>query len=368
MEQIKFYFAILIFALVSSLALLKLLRKLAIRVNLVDKPSTRKVHANPVPIAGGLAIVLSAGLALMVSLEFWNSINTYYVLIIGSAILLIMGLIDDKRNISTVLKLVIQIALAHFVFDSGVRIDSMFGMFGIYTLPFTLQYILTLLVVVGVVNAFNLMDGIDGLAGGLSIIGFLAYSYLAFISGRILLAALFIAIIGALIGFLKFNLSIKNKVFMGDAGSLVLGYILVVSGIMLIQNAQYTENIATVLAIVIGVLALPVVDSLRVYYRRIKLGGSPLKADKTHFHHLVLKFGVSHKKASTLIILFAICIIAMSIIIGTLFNVTFIVPSFLILFIPVYAVLEINNEIKIWRKKVKTLEDFNVSTGHSQNK
>ena len=358
MEQIKLYFAILIFSLALSLILLKLLRELVIKVNLVDNPSTRKLHTDPVPITGGLAIVLSSGFALMASLEFWNSINKYYVLMIGSAILLIIGLIDDKRNVSPVLKLVVQIALAHFVFDSGIHIDSMFGIFGIYELPFSMQYILTLLVIVGVINAFNLMDGIDGLAAGLSIIGFLAYTYLAIITGKIFLVALFISVIGALLGFLKFNLSIKNKVFMGDAGSLVLGFVLVVSGIMLIQSAQGTSNIPTVLAVVIGVLALPVADSLRVYYNRMKQGSSPFKADKTHFHHLVLMFGVAHKRASLIITFFVVCVIALSVIFGTLFNVTFTILSFLILFVLVSTVLEINREMNIWSKKIENIEQF----------
>lgn len=358
MDQIEPYFIIFVFSLVLALILLQLLRKIAVKINLVDKPSARKIHDNPIPIIGGVAIVISSGLALMISPEFWNDINEYYVVIVGSIVLSTIGLIDDKINIKPTLKLIVQIVLAHFVFHSGIRIDSMFGIFGIYELSFSVQYILTLLVIVGVINAFNLMDGIDGLAAGLSIIGFSVYTYLAILTGEVFLVVLFISILGALIGFLKFNLSTKNKIFMGDAGSLTLGYILVVSGIILIQSAHGTSNVPISLVMVTGVLGLPVTDSLRVYYGRMKLGSSPFKADKTHFHHLVLLCGIGHKKASFLIILFVACIIALNAVLVTMFNAIHTILYFLVLFVIISTILEINREINIWRRKIKNMEEF----------
>lgn len=358
MDQIRQYFVIFVLSLVLVLVILRLLRKVAVKINLVDRPNTRKTHTNPIPIIGGVAIVISSGLALMISPEFWKGIYENHVVIVGAIVLLVVGLIDDKMNVRPILKLIVQIALAHFVFHSGIRIDSMFGILGIYELSFSVQYILTLLVIVGVINAFNLMDGIDGLAAGLSIIGFLVYTYLAILTGKIFLVVLFISIIGALIGFLKFNLSTKNKIFMGDAGSLALGYILVVSGIILIQSAHGTSNVPTALVVVMGVLGLPVTDSLRVYYRRMKLGCSPFKADRTHFHHLVLMFGIGHKRASFLITLFVVCIIALNAILVTMFNVTLTILYFLILFVLISTILEINREINIWRNKIKNLEGF----------
>ncbi|PCJ94036.1 MAG: hypothetical protein COA50_12810 [Flavobacteriaceae bacterium] len=357
MDQIKEYFVILAFSLVLVLILLQLLRKVAIKINLVDKPNARKMHKKPIPIIGGVAIVIAAGFALLLSPEFWNSINEYYVLVVGTIVLLVIGAIDDKMDVRASLKLIIQIALAYFIFNSGVRIESMYGIFGIYELPYAIQYILTLLVIVGVINAFNLMDGIDGLAAGLSIIGFSAYTYIAILTGELFLAVLFVAIIGAIIGFLKFNLSATHKVFMGDAGSLVLGYILVVSGIMLLQSAQGSANVSCALGVVIGVLGLPVADSIRVYYKRIKSGNSPFKADKTHFHHLILMLGFEHKRASFIITFFVMCVIALSAIFGTMFNVTLAIISFLILYVSISKVLDINRNITIWREKIKKLEE-----------
>lgn len=358
MDQVKQYFVIFVFSLVLALILLQLLRKIALKINLVDKPTARKIHTNPIPIIGGVAIVISSGLALMISPEFWNGIYEYHVVIVGAIVLLVIGLIDDKINVRPILKLIVQIVLAHFVFHSGIHIDSMFGIFGIYELSFSVQYILTLVVIVGVINAFNLMDGIDGLAAGLSIIGFSVYTYLAILTGKVFLVVLFISIIGALIGFLKFNLSTKNKIFMGDAGSLTLGFILVVCGIILIQSAQDTSNVPTTLVMVIGVLGLPVTDSLRVYHGRMKLGYSPFKADRTHFHHLVLMFGIGHKRASFLITLFVVCIIFLNAILVTLFNITHTILYFLFLFILISTILEINREMNIWSKKIENIEEF----------
>lgn len=350
------YVGVFILSLVFSITLLQLLRKIAVRFKLVDKPNERKVHHNSIPILGGIAIIIATGLALLIAPQFWVDIQVYYVVVIGVIVLMIIGAIDDKMNVSPILKLAVQLVLAHFVFNSGIRIESMFGIFGIYELSTTIQYLLTLVVIVGVINAFNLMDGIDGLAAGLAIIGFLVYICLAVLVNQLFLVVLFIAIIGALIGFLKFNLSVKNKIFMGDAGSLVLGFVLVVAGIFLIQSVQGNSFNIVVLVGVIGVLQFPVLDSLRVFYGRIKLGLSPFKADKTHFHHLVLLLGLGHKRASFFIILFITCVILLNMTLLTMFKVTFTVLFFLFLFVLIASVLELNRKLNIWKQKIKILE------------
>lgn len=333
------------------------LRKLAIKLNLVDRPNQRKIHHNPVPLVGGLGLTISSGLSLMVSFHFWNEVHNYYALIIGIIILLIIGVIDDKMEVKPLLKLIVQIALAYFVFHSGIRLESMFGILGIHELSVEIQCFLTLVVIVGVINAINLMDGIDGLAAGFVIIGLLALTYIALSVGSTFLATLYVSIIGGLIGFLRFNLSTHNKIFMGDAGALILGFILVVSSIMLIQSAHNTYHISTTLAIVSGVLILPVVDSLRVYRKRIKNGYSPFRADRTHFHHLILAFGIKHKKASFMIVLFVMCIIILNVIFGIMLNLTLTIFSSFIFCTVIFRILVLNLEQNIWHKKIKDLED-----------
>ena len=358
MDSTIIYLTIPILSLIFVLILTIPLRKLAIKIRLVDNPNARKVHKTPIPLVGGITILISSFLALLFSPEFQLNYKEYYVLIIGSAILLLIGIIDDKMQVRSILKLIIQIALAYFVFDSGIRIESLFGVFGIYELPVYVQYFLTIVIIVGVINAFNLMDGIDGLAAGLAIIGLSAFAVIAFITSNTFIAILYLSLIGGLLGFLKFNFSKNHKIFMGDAGSTVIGFIMIVSGIMLIQSAQNTANISLTLEVVIGVLSLPVIDSLRVYRRRIKTGYSPFRADKTHFHHLVLYLGINHKLASLLIVMISLGIALTSIIFGTLFNLTLAVLSILILFMIISKLIAFNYQISNWKTKLKTLEEL----------
>ena len=333
-------------------------RKLAIKVNLVDNPNARKVHKTPIPVIGGVVVLLSSFAALMLSPEFRTNYMDYFFLITGAAILLLVGVVDDKVQVRSIIKLIIQIALAFFVFDSGVRIESMYGVFGIYELPVTVQYLLTIVIIVGVINAFNLMDGIDGLAAGLGVVGLSAFAIVANLTSNNLLAILYLSLVGGLLGFLRYNLAKKNKIFMGDAGSTVIGFIMIVSGIMLIQSAEGTPNITMTMEVVIGVLSLPVADSLRVYRRRIKSGYSPFRADKTHFHHMVLYLGINHKLASLLIVFISLGIAISAILFGTLFNLTLAILAILILFVIVSKILALNYQISSWKNKIQTLEEL----------
>jgi len=350
------YIVIPVISLVLVMVLMPIVRKIAIKISLVDKPNLRKVHKVPVPLIGGILVILSSMIALLIFPEVWNIERKYYALLICSLILLILGVIDDKMDLRWTIKFSIQIALAWVLFDSGIRIESMFGIFGINELALTAQYFLTLIVIVGVVNAFNLMDGIDGLAAGLAILGLSAFMVVALLNNNHFLVLLYLSLIGALIGFLRFNLSSKNKVFMGDSGSLVLGFILVASGILLLQDAYNTPIFPITFAAIVGVLALPVADSLRVYRRRLKNGYSPFKADKSHFHHMVLYLGLKHKWASFLIVFISLFLIVMSLVLGTLFSMTFMIVINLIVFIIISEVLMLNREVNIWRKKIKKLE------------
>ena len=356
MDTTIIYIVIPVISLVLVLVLMPIVRKIAIKISLVDKPNIRKVHKVPVPLIGGILVVISSLITLLLFPEIWNIERKYYALLICSLILLIVGVIDDKMDLRWTIKFGVQIALAWVLFDSGIRIESMFGIFGIDELALTAQYFLTLVVIVGVVNAFNLMDGIDGLAAGLAILGLSAFMVIALLNNNHFLVLLYLSLIGALIGFLRFNLSSKNKVFMGDSGSLVLGFILVTSGILLLQDAYNTPIFPVTFATIVGVLALPVADSLRVYRRRLKNGSSPFKADKTHFHHMVLYLGLKHKWASFLIVFISLFLIVMSLVLGTLFSMTFMIIINLVVFVSISEILSLNREINIWRKKIKKLE------------
>lgn len=326
-------------------------------IKLLDIPNSRKIHARPIPLVGGIAIFISSGLVFMISDEIWIELSNYTVFVVGLIIIFVMGVIDDRIELKPIIKLGIQLLLAHFIFVSGIRIESMYGIFGINDIPIFVQYILNMVVFVGVINAFNLMDGIDGLAAGIAIIVLIAYFYLAIILEQKFIAVLFLSVLGALGAFLRFNISKNNKVFMGDGGSLSLGYLLVVSGMILIQSAKTDTELTSVLSIVIGSLIFPVIDSLRVYYSRIKKGLSPFRADKTHFHHLALRIGYKHKSTSLGIVLFTVLTILLTIIVSHYVSISGSIIVFILIFMLIASGLTLNSTLDSWKNTIKKLEN-----------
>ncbi len=346
-----------IVALAITICLMPLVRKAALFLDLVDKPNARKVHTSPVPLVGGIMVWIASFTAFLIFNHDWKAMDQIMVILVGSSIILIMGVLDDKFDIKAYIKLVIQLGLAYYAFAKGIRIDSFYGIFGIYEIPIFLQYILTLCVIAGVINAFNLMDGIDGLAAGISIVALSVLTYLAVITNNYFIIFLFIALIGSLIGFLFYNFSKKRKVFMGDAGSLFLGFIIIVSSIMMLQSSVKIGNQTKVLAIIISVMALPVFDSIRVYRKRLKRGYSPFRADKTHIHHLVLKLGLKHKYATLLIILLSLGIVITNIVFEDFMGLTFSILAMIFIFGSASFLLNLNQNITEWKEKIKIMEN-----------
>ena len=344
-------------SLVFMQILIPYLRKLAIKTDLVDKPNHRKVHTTQVPLIGGIAIAISTALSLISSYRFMAGPMEPVIMLFASLVLLIMGVLDDKMDIRASYKFLIQLGCAYFIAASGIRITSMYGMFGITLLPLIAQYALTIIVITGVVNAFNLMDGIDGLAGSLATVGFIALAVLSYLLGKYQLTILYTSLVGALIGFLRFNLS-KNKIFMGDGGSLFLGFILVVSALQMIKPVNDFKHInpETTLLVVIGIFLLPVLDSLRVYRGRIKNGDSPFKADKSHIHHLFLLLGLNHKRTSLAITITSVSIIALTIILSQYFRMTTVFLMLVASFILLTNILNINKNVQHWIEKIRKME------------
>lgn len=333
-------------------------RQFALKIKLVDQPNARKVHYAPVPLVGGISVFVSTALVLMLQPQLITAVGTTgIVLMAGAFILLLTGVIDDFMDVRAAFKLVIQIAVAFFVFSAGIRIESLYGFLGIYELAYFWQGVLTILIITGVINAFNLTDGIDGLSASLILLALISFCILTILLGHPAFLVVFLALIGALLGFLRFNLSTQKKIFMGDAGALFLGFIIVVSGIALIQMAHNTAFITPTVSTVIGVLAFPVIDSLRVYRRRIRQGYSPFRADKTHFHHLVLNLGLKHKTATAFIVTIAVGILGLSIASGSIYSLTMTVVVLLTLFGTISSVLSLNQEVVIWREKLRHQEN-----------
>ncbi|PBQ34498.1 hypothetical protein CNR22_22860 [Sphingobacteriaceae bacterium] len=333
------------------------LKKIALRVNLLDNPGKRKVHASAVPLIGGISIAFSVFLSLLLSPLFMQQLILQRVMIGAAFLLLVIGVLDDKFDMKAKYKLAIQMACAFAIVSSGTRITSLYGILGIHEISLQWQYLLTIVVIVGTVNAFNLMDGVDGLAAGLSILGFSILAVLSFLYGDIGKATVFVAFIGALVAFLKANLN-ADKIFMGDAGSLMLGFIMTVSGIQILEFSQSSSvvNPTLVLFLVAGFFCVPVLDSLRVYLGRMRKGNSPFAADKSHLHHLVLLLGLTHKKITLLINLFIVFLVTGAAILAVFFSETLIFIFILFTFYFITKLLTMNKSLTDWKSKLTRLE------------
>lgn len=271
------------------------------RFKLFDRPGARKEHQEPTPTFGGLAIF--AG--MMISLLLWFSFTGHMAVItffFSMLVLLGMGIMDDLKDLSASYKLVVEIALATLITISGIRITGFGGLFGIHELSISAQYTFTVLAIVGITNAFNLIDGIDGLAGGLGFMSLITLGIFLTLSRDYNYALIAFALAGALLAFLYFNLN-PARIFMGDTGSLLLGFVVAVLCVQLIKINSITATpiVPKIHMFTLGIVLIPVFDTLRVFGVRIWKGRSPFSADKTHIHHFVINEGFGHAFTARLI-------------------------------------------------------------------
>ena len=294
LSDFKFALLCLISAFVVTLLTIPPIIHILNRYNLHDLPNDRKEHSIPVPTMGGIAIVAGMVTALLLWFPFTNDIRqiSFFFSIIT---LFGLGIMDDLKDLSAKYKFIIQIALATLIALSGIRINSFDGLFGIYELPVSAQYTFTILAIVGITNAFNLIDGIDGLAGGISFMSLTTLGLFLTISGDTSTALIAFALAGGALGFLYFNFN-PARIFMGDTGSLVIGFVIAVLCIQLMRiNVLLPQPVLEHAPMfVMGIVLIPVFDTIRVFAARIWKGKSPFVADKTHIHHLLTNQGFSH--------------------------------------------------------------------------
>lgn len=286
-----------IVTLVAIPPIIKLIKKFS----LYDMPGARKEHLVPIPTLGGIAIVGGMMVSLLMWFPFGNTIEqlSFFFSVI---VLFAVGIMDDLKNLSAKYKFMIQAALALLIATAGIRINSFDGLFGIYELPLSAQYSFTFLTIVGITNAFNLIDGIDGLAGGLGFMSLITLGIFLTLNHDINTALIAFALAGGILAFLYFNLN-PARIFMGDTGSLVLGFVVAVLCIRLIQvNAVVPSQVLNHAPVfVLGVVLIPAFDTLRVFATRIWNGKSPFVADRNHMHHLLINQGFSHGFSARLI-------------------------------------------------------------------
>lgn len=271
--------------------------KLAISTGAVDKPDARKVHKVPIPRIGGLGIYVSFMIAVFVAVVSSNldgeSLREIVGLLLSASLIVALGLVDDYKNLPAKLKLLGQIlAAVIFVIGFDVKIDVITNPFGDYIYLDWIAVPATIFWLVGLTNTVNLIDGLDGLAAGVSAIAAITILLVALKQNFFLVSILTAALAGGAIGFLFYN-SHPAKIFMGDSGSMFLGFML--AGISVIGAFKSTATIALIVPIL--ALGLPILDTTFAIVRRYR-GGRPIfQPDKGHLHHRLLSLGFTHRQA-----------------------------------------------------------------------
>jgi UDP-GlcNAc:undecaprenyl-phosphate GlcNAc-1-phosphate transferase len=308
---VQTYFALFLIATFASLILTPLIRRLCERFKLLDVPlDGRRMHNRGVPRLGGVAIYLACVIALsalpLVDNLLTQTLRAYkaeiFLTLIPATLVLLFGIYDDVRGANATVKLSGLGLIATLFFLMGGRIEGLHLPFiGSFHLPLILSYLLTVVWLVGIANAFNLIDGIDGLASGAALFSSLVILTISFASGHSLMIVFSLILCGALAGFLRYNFN-PASIFLGDSGSLFVGFSL--AALSVIESQKATTTVAV--AIPILAFGLPVVDTGVTIARRL-ISGKPLfQGDKEHIHHMLIARGWSQQRAA--LVLYAACV------------------------------------------------------------
>jgi len=286
-------------ALGAVLVITPLMRRLALKVNAIDQPDERKIHDRPTPYLGGMAIYLAFVVSLLLAYSLSSKVQSYQpfpALLVACLVIVVLGLYDDLRGSSAWIKFLFQSTAALIVIHAGVRIQLINVPFyhyldlGIWTWPITCLWL------VGICNAVNLIDGLDGLAAGVCLFAVLSIFATSVRWDEAEAALLCAALAGSLLGFLRYNF-FPARIFMGDTGALLLGFLLGVISIM--KGSKSTSAVA--LLIPITALGIPILDTAVAILRRLRRRQRLFVADRDHLHHRLLHIGLSHRQAVILI-------------------------------------------------------------------
>jgi UDP-GlcNAc:undecaprenyl-phosphate GlcNAc-1-phosphate transferase len=303
--------AVAVTGFVLNLILTPSIIRISHRFRWYDPPNHRKIHKVMIPRLGGVGIFTSFFLSIIVvpivfnaftGFQPFNSLDIRFLTVfIGFFIIYLLGLMDDFLSLKAILKLLIQIVAASIVTAGGYIVTSItLPYIGTFPLGF-LAYPLTVIWIVGITNALNLVDGMDGLGGGIAAFASFAMGIISLIQNELPPAIMAFALFGVLIGFLRYNFP-PARIFMGDSGSLFLGFALAVFPLMGISRA----GSFSALLIPITVLMVPIIDTLAAIIRRVRKRTSIASPDKEHIHHKLLDLGFSEKKI--LAVIYSICL------------------------------------------------------------
>ncbi|MEM9821786.1 MAG: MraY family glycosyltransferase [Bacteroidota bacterium] len=276
----------ILFAFVLSYLMIPLLIKYAIKYALLDQPNRRKLHINPTPSLGGLAIFAAFISVFFLSPSTEISVKTQALALVATLIVLV-GLYDDLYDMRAGKKALWQIALISVLYLAGIRLEGLAGLPFFEQFPPVLSYFATVLFVMTIINAYNLIDGIDGLAGSLSLHACLVFAWLFYALNNVGWSVMALSVSAGLLAFLKYNFR-NARIFLGDNGSMLLGLMIAVFSLEYLQCCgNQTANTSNVL-IVLSIVIIPVMDQTRIFFTRINRGHSPFRADRTHIHHILL--------------------------------------------------------------------------------
>ena len=292
--------------LMTTFLLIPRIRNTTLKLGYTDTPDARSSHQNTVPTFGGIAFYISLILTLfMLQKEYDNAI--IITLLVSISILFFTGFKDDLRNSSPKAKLFGQLlAVSLLMLHSEFYISSLHGLFGIYEMPPIIGVPFSVFLFISIINAYNLIDGIDGLASMVGIVAAFSFGVLFYHLDLYFYTGICVAIISMLFAYLRFNFSTKKKIFMGDTGSLTIGFVLGILGMRLMTLDFETVSLigiprSGILLLVLTILIVPTFDVSRVIFIRLIKKMSISSPDRNHIHHILIDAGLTHKKASLLL-------------------------------------------------------------------
>ncbi|MDN4164636.1 MraY family glycosyltransferase [Cytophagales bacterium LB-30] len=293
--------ASLVTAFLITFLFIPVIIKIFKKKKIFDKPGGRKIHKVVKPSMGGIPIFIGIAVALFIWMPFdgFKELNYLYGALL---IVFITGVRDDLIPLKPLHKLIgIVTAAFMVVYLCDIRLNSLYGIFGIYEMPLIVSYVLSVFTIIVITNAINLIDGLDGLAGSISTIILFTFGVWFYAMNNITFSIVIFAFIGSLIAFLNFNWE-PSKIFMGDTGALLLGFFISVVTIDFIHvnhglphtiDFRFDASVSAAICVII----MPLFDTLRVFISRMMRGKSPFSPDKTHIHHMLLRMGMRHSQA-----------------------------------------------------------------------
>lgn len=349
-------FAAAVTSFVICFLIIPVIIKYSLEKNLVDIPGRRKIHKKITPSMGGIAIFLGFIISAVIWVDLYQLKEVRFVPM-ALFIVFFVGVRDDLVPLRPVMKILGQVmaaCLLIFLFD--LRLKSLYGLLGIYDIPFIISFVITTFTIIVVTNSFNLIDGLDGLAGTIACVTLTAFGISFFLIDDIVFATLSFGMLGAVLAFLFFNWQ-PSKIFMGDTGALVIGMMLSILAIHFIDShyalpATNPYKFSAGISGAVCFIIVPLADTLRIFILRLTRKQSPFKPDKSHIHHNFVRLGFSHGSSSIFLSLMQLGFILLAVF-GRNFNDNYVLLAILILCVLLSIVMDKIMERKLVKENVE---------------